>query len=299
MPGLERRLKAELRGEVRFDRFTRGRYATDASHYQMMPLGVVLPRTIARRRARARDRPRGGGERAGARRRHLAGRPDRQCLAGHRLLEAPRPDRRARRPGPALRGRARHRARRPQSAAAAARPVVPGRHLDRVARHHRRHGGQQFLRRPLAALRQHARQRVVDRRGAGRRRQGAFRAGGARPLRSPRGLGPASDRARPAGDRAARGGGDRGAISQGPAPRRRLQSRRADAGPQRAQSRAYPGRLRRHARLLDRDRAEAFAAAQAARRRRLPFRPLLTRRWTRPSTSSSSARSRSSSSTAP
>ncbi len=47
MPGLERRLKAELAGEVRFDRFTRGRYATDASHYQIMPVGVVTPRTAA------------------------------------------------------------------------------------------------------------------------------------------------------------------------------------------------------------------------------------------------------------
>jgi FAD/FMN-containing dehydrogenase/Fe-S oxidoreductase len=46
-PGLERRLKAEMSGEVRFDRFTRGRYATDASHYQMMPLGVVTPRSVA------------------------------------------------------------------------------------------------------------------------------------------------------------------------------------------------------------------------------------------------------------
>ena len=46
MPGLERRLKAELTGEVQFDRFTRGRYATDASHYQVMPVGVVAPRTI-------------------------------------------------------------------------------------------------------------------------------------------------------------------------------------------------------------------------------------------------------------
>jgi FAD/FMN-containing dehydrogenase/Fe-S oxidoreductase len=46
-PGLERRLKAELAGEVRFDRFTRGRYATDASHYQLTPVGVVLPRSIA------------------------------------------------------------------------------------------------------------------------------------------------------------------------------------------------------------------------------------------------------------
>ena len=46
MPRLERRLKAGLSGEVQFDRFSRGRYATDASHYQMMPVGVVAPRTI-------------------------------------------------------------------------------------------------------------------------------------------------------------------------------------------------------------------------------------------------------------
>src|SRR5690348_12217634 len=47
VPGLERRLKAEILGEVAFDRFTRGRYATDASHYQIMPLGVVTPRSVA------------------------------------------------------------------------------------------------------------------------------------------------------------------------------------------------------------------------------------------------------------
>src|SRR5215467_5312372 len=46
LPGLERRLNAALTGDVRFDRFTRGRYATDASHYQIMPLGVVTPRTV-------------------------------------------------------------------------------------------------------------------------------------------------------------------------------------------------------------------------------------------------------------
>ena len=45
-PGLERRLKTDLSGEVLFDRFSRGRYATDASHYQIMPVGVVAPRTI-------------------------------------------------------------------------------------------------------------------------------------------------------------------------------------------------------------------------------------------------------------
>jgi FAD/FMN-containing dehydrogenase/Fe-S oxidoreductase len=46
LPGLERRLRAEISGGVHFDRFTRGRYATDASHYQITPLGVVTPKTI-------------------------------------------------------------------------------------------------------------------------------------------------------------------------------------------------------------------------------------------------------------
>jgi len=39
-PGLERRLKAEGAGETLFDAFSRGRYATDASSYQMMPVGA-------------------------------------------------------------------------------------------------------------------------------------------------------------------------------------------------------------------------------------------------------------------
>jgi len=43
---LERKLTEGRAGEVRFDAFTRGRYSTDASHYQIMPLGVVAPRTI-------------------------------------------------------------------------------------------------------------------------------------------------------------------------------------------------------------------------------------------------------------
>ena len=45
IPGLERRLRAQLAGDVAFDAFTRGRYATDASHYQVMPVGVVAPRS--------------------------------------------------------------------------------------------------------------------------------------------------------------------------------------------------------------------------------------------------------------
>ncbi|HRE21602.1 MAG TPA: FAD-linked oxidase C-terminal domain-containing protein [Rhabdaerophilum sp.] len=40
---LERRLKVALRGDVRFGMVDRGLYATDASIYQIMPQGVILP----------------------------------------------------------------------------------------------------------------------------------------------------------------------------------------------------------------------------------------------------------------
>src|SRR5947199_383521 len=66
---LERRLRSNMTGDVLFNAFDRGRYATDASFYQIMPLGVVIPRTIdeaLRALAIARDdglvvTPRGGG----------------------------------------------------------------------------------------------------------------------------------------------------------------------------------------------------------------------------------------------
>src|SRR5436305_10846872 len=66
---LEEQLTREITGEVLFDRFSRGRYATDASFYQIMPAGVVVPRTMdeaLRTLAITRDAgrivtPRGGG----------------------------------------------------------------------------------------------------------------------------------------------------------------------------------------------------------------------------------------------
>ena len=42
---LARRLAAETQGTVMFDAPSRGRYATDASIYQIMPAGVLVPRT--------------------------------------------------------------------------------------------------------------------------------------------------------------------------------------------------------------------------------------------------------------
>ncbi|MGH8616169.1 MAG: FAD-binding and (Fe-S)-binding domain-containing protein [Burkholderiales bacterium] len=42
---LAQRLKRELEGEVLFDAASRGRYSTDASIYQIEPVGVVVPKT--------------------------------------------------------------------------------------------------------------------------------------------------------------------------------------------------------------------------------------------------------------
>ncbi|HSD44713.1 MAG TPA: FAD-linked oxidase C-terminal domain-containing protein [Burkholderiales bacterium] len=44
---LAQRLKREVEGDVLFDRASRGRYSTDASIYQVEPIGVVVPRTEA------------------------------------------------------------------------------------------------------------------------------------------------------------------------------------------------------------------------------------------------------------
>jgi FAD/FMN-containing dehydrogenase len=46
-PALAARLGRELEGEVLFDAFNRGRYSTDASIYQIEPIGVVVPKTAA------------------------------------------------------------------------------------------------------------------------------------------------------------------------------------------------------------------------------------------------------------
>lgn len=66
---LAAKLSREVSGDVFFDLFNRGRYATDASFYQIVPFGVVVPRTIdeaLRALAICRDdgrivTPRGGG----------------------------------------------------------------------------------------------------------------------------------------------------------------------------------------------------------------------------------------------
>ena len=44
---LDQALRREFSGEILFDTFSRGRYSTDASFYQIMPQGVAIPRGFA------------------------------------------------------------------------------------------------------------------------------------------------------------------------------------------------------------------------------------------------------------
>lgn len=69
MSNIARGLKEKVKGEVRFDLFSRTLYSTDASIYQIMPVGVVIPRDeddiAATMRIAAEEQvpvlPRGGG----------------------------------------------------------------------------------------------------------------------------------------------------------------------------------------------------------------------------------------------
>ena len=41
-----RTLRGRVDGEVRFDADSRGTYSTHASNYRLVPIGVVVPRTV-------------------------------------------------------------------------------------------------------------------------------------------------------------------------------------------------------------------------------------------------------------
>ena len=92
---LVRYLRQHVSGEVRFDDTSRRLYATDASHYQIRPLGVVIPKTaddltVTVQIAADLDVPitaRGGGT-------SLSGQSHRPRNR-HRLLEVPQRRRRS------------------------------------------------------------------------------------------------------------------------------------------------------------------------------------------------------------
>ena len=230
-----------VRREILFDRASRARYSTDASIYQLEPIGIVVP--THRRSARgARDRRRGGSTAFAARRRQLAVRTGRRRSTGHRSHQVSQSRAGSRRR--ARGGAARRRARCAERLAAAERPVVPRRCVDQRPGHDRRHGRQQLLRLALDRLRQHGAQRARHRSPHRRRRDVALRpdereaVGHAGTRSSLRGYGCYTS---------AKGRRSRRAS------RRCCASRRLQPRPHRPaarQRRAHPGRLRRHAGLV-------------------------------------------------
>ncbi len=266
-----------VEGDVLFDAGSRGRYATDASIYQVEPVGVLVPKSADDVRAAiaiCREHgvpvlPRGAGSSQCGQTVGAALVIDPSKHLARIVAFRPRGDDGVGvEPGVVLD---------PLNACAeAARAVVPGRRQHVGAGDARRHGRQQFLRLALDRLRQHGAQRARDRRHALRRHRGALRP------RARDGRGAAARRrapARAARDRRARARRDRAQRAEGPAARRRLQHRRllraerAAVHPRRQrQLRASARRQRRHARLVARAHAEARAAAGAprARRRQLP-----------------------------
>ena len=258
-PGLQAQLAARLRrettGEVLFSRADRGRYATDASIYQVEPVGVLVPRTIEdvrprwRSRARAASRScRAAAAPANAARQSI-GRLVLDCSKYLRnvLRDRPRSTPRRRRAG--------HRARPSQRGAEAAWTVLSGRSVDPCPLHDRRHGGQQFLRQQVDPLRADGRQRRGDRRDPRRRYALPLRSRLVRTGRRRRRqvIGELMARLQTLGQEA--GDGDRRPVSASAAPGRRLQYRRADAGGGRRRA-GQSGRL-----LVGSEGTLAFSAA--------------------------------------
>ena len=266
MPGLERRLKAELSGDVQFDRFTRGRYATDASHYQIMPVGVVAPRTIEEadraigiaRAEGATVLARGGGT-------SQAGQTVGESLVVDcskyltRILDldvntgAARSNRASCSTTSTASSKP-HGLWFPVDISTASRATIGGMAGNNSC------GGRSLrygtMRDNVLSIEAMLADGTL----------GHFGPIGGN-LNDCAGAVPAA-RERPAGDRRARGGRNRGALSQGATPGGRLQSRCAGARQKRHQFRPRAGGRRGHARLLHAHRIEAVAAARPARGRR-------------------------------
>ena len=242
---LRRDLESAIEGEVRFDTISRALYSTDASVYQIEPLGVVVAKSrddvvhtvtiCAKHRCSVDD----------AGRRHVAGRPGHRQRRHRRHVEVLQSHSRSesgRAVGP---GRARGRARRAErGAASASSPLCPG-HLDGEPRHHRRHDGEQFGRRAIGAVREDHRSRPRAARRPVGWIAGALPAAGTGPGRrtvrarlSRRGL-LSRSAARGAGERR----GDRPPLSEAASPGWRLQPGCAGGGVRRRTPRrsTWPG----------------------------------------------------------
>ena len=89
--GLAEELVAAIDGEVRFDAGSRAAYSTDASNYRQVPIGVVVPRSIADVDGDRRGMPPTRCPDHQSRWWYEPGRSVHERRRGHRLLEVPQP----------------------------------------------------------------------------------------------------------------------------------------------------------------------------------------------------------------
>ncbi len=218
--------------------------------------------------ARGRDRRETRRPDHSERRRHVAGRAIDRGRPGARHLQASQPDSRDQSRREMGARRTRGGARRAERGAAAAPPAIRARRVVGEPRDGWRHDGQQLERRPLGPLWQDPRPRDRAARGAVGRRARAFS-----PARSIAGGGGETGRqhrgARVSRDPRARRDAcerDRAPVSEGAAPRRRLQPRCVRRSVASRRPDAHHRRLRRHARLHRRRQAQPRAAAGAEER---------------------------------
>ena len=281
-------LETRITGEVRFDQVSRALYSTDASVYQIEPLGLVVPRTpddvvrtveIARGTACRSRRAAAAPRRPGRRSAPVSILDTSKYL--NRILEVNRR-------GALGVGRAWRRARRAERAAAsrtdcASRPTFPP-----PAAPPRRHDCEQLERRALRALRQDDRPR--PRAAASCCRMDPRSTFG---RSTPAELGdrcPPATRSRPRCYRAVRGiavgapARDRRALSESAASRWRLQPRRVHGSRDAVQPCEDDRRIRRHAGSGRCRQGQSGAAAGGEGRaddrvRRVARRARRRRRW--------------------
>ena len=148
---------------MRFDAVSKLLYSTDASMYQVEPIGVVIPRDARRRAGRAGGGPPAKGSpcsRAGGGTSLTGQTVNRALVLDFSALHEP--GARGQHRGAVGARRARARPGRAQSPRAAAGAALRARHLHVEPRHPGRHDGQQFGRLALDRLRAHRRPRPRD-----------------------------------------------------------------------------------------------------------------------------------------
>ena len=263
---LQRALESAIDGEVRFDKVSRALYSTDASVYQIEPLGVVIPRSaeeVVRAVALAAQHgvpitPRGGGT-SQAGQSIGAGLVLDTSKYLNRVLEI-NPDERWARVEPGVVLDELNAALRPHDlrfapdVSSASRATVGGMMANNSS------GAQ------VGALRQDHRSRARAARGARRRHGSRISGRSIATRRAPPRPATASRRAPIARfpSSAARHAGEiERRFPEGAAPRRRLQPRRLRRSVAARRSDAHHGRLRRHAGLRRRRQDQAGAAAGA------------------------------------